>query len=197
MPRRHSPQSPMPEPTAAVVDTQLADIPELAWSDEDAETVETVEDTENTENTEIVSHSWATTFTKAGLMLGCGLVVVGVAVSVVSTTGSGISPTPVPTTSVSVIPASVLPPPSAVMPSTVTVPAAPPPTVTVQAAPLPTVTSTPGCEANCPSVYDQDFLTRMTTEGWEMSDPAKKLILLTRFAELYKPVNLPRRSNSG
>jgi hypothetical protein len=123
------------QPTAAVVDTQLADISELAWSDEDAE------------HAEIVSHSWATTFTKAGLILACGLVVVGIAVSVLLMTGSGISPTSVPTTSV-------------------TVPAAPPPTVTVQAAPLPTAASTPGCDdLICPSVYDQDFLTRLTRAG--------------------------------
>ena len=42
---------------------------------------------------------------------------------------------------------------------------APPPTVTVQATPPPTVTSTPG-----PSVYDQNFLSLMSQEGWGCTD---------------------------
>jgi hypothetical protein len=44
-------------------------------------------------------------------------------------------------------------------------PAPPPPTVTVQATPPPTVTTTPG-----PSVYDQNFLSLMSQEGWGCTD---------------------------
>jgi hypothetical protein len=51
-------------------------------------------------------------------------------------------------------------------PMTTTVAAAPPPpTVTVQATPPPTVTLTPGL-----SVYDQNFLSLMSQEGWGCTD---------------------------
>jgi hypothetical protein len=49
--------------------------------------------------------------------------------------------------------------------SSAAAPAPPPPTVTVQATPPPTVTSIPG-----PSVYDQNFLSLMSQEGWGCGD---------------------------
>ena len=50
-------------------------------------------------------------------------------------------------------------------PAAVAPPPPPPSTVTVQAAPPPTVTPTPG-----PSVYDQNFISLMSREGWGCTD---------------------------
>jgi hypothetical protein len=50
-------------------------------------------------------------------------------------------------------------------PAAAPAPPPPPPTVTVQATPPPTVTSTPGL-----SVYDQNFLSLMSQEGWGCTD---------------------------
>lgn len=49
--------------------------------------------------------------------------------------------------------------------SSAAAPAPPPPAVTVQATPPPTVTSIPG-----PFVYDQNFLSLMSQEGWGCAD---------------------------
>ena len=68
---------------------------------------------------------------------------------------SQINKAPTPT-----IPVAGAPPASSVAPAP-----APPTTVTVPAAPPPTVTSAPG-----PSVYDQNFLTLMSQEGWGCTD---------------------------